>query len=61
MFLCGFVPLLILLCTEIVWKMKGVRIVGTIVRIKEGTWRALIRRKGKYASHTFRLKSLAQE
>ena len=61
MFLYGFIPLLILLCTEIVRKMKGVRIVGTIVKTNEGTWRALVRRKGKYVSRTFRLKSLAQE
>ncbi|WP_421950788.1 site-specific integrase [Pelagibacterium sp.] len=34
---------------------------ATIVKTKEGTWRALVRRKGKYASQTFRLKSLANE
>ena len=34
---------------------------GTIVKTKEGSWRALVRRKGKYASRTFRVKSLADE
>jgi len=34
---------------------------GTIVKSKEGSWRALVRRKGKYASRTFRVKSLADE
>jgi len=34
---------------------------GTIVKTKEGSWRALVRRKGKYASSTFRVKSLADE
>ena len=34
---------------------------ATIVRTKEGTWRAQIRRKGKYASQTFRLMTLASE
>ena len=34
---------------------------GTIVKTKEGTWRAQVRRKGKYASSTFRVKSLADE
>lgn len=32
---------------------------ATIVQTKEGTWRAQVRRKGKYASHTFRLKTEA--
>lgn len=34
---------------------------ATIVRTKEGSWRAQVRRKGKYASQTFRLKGLASE
>lgn len=34
---------------------------ATILRTKEGNWRAQVRRKGKYASRTFRLKSLASE
>lgn len=34
---------------------------ATIVRTKQGTWRAQVRRKGKYASSTFRLKTLAAE
>lgn len=34
---------------------------GTIVKTKEGAWRAQVRRKGKYASSTFRVKSLAYE
>lgn len=34
---------------------------ATIVRTKQGNWRAQVRRKGKYASQTFRLKSLASE
>jgi len=34
---------------------------ATIVHTKEGTWRAQVRRKGKYASQTFRLKTLASE
>lgn len=34
---------------------------ATIVRTKQGTWRAQVRRKGKYASRTFRLKTLASE
>ena len=34
---------------------------ATIVRTKEGSWRAQVRRKGKYASRTFRLKTLANE
>ena len=34
---------------------------GTLVKTKEGTWRAQVRRKGKYASSTFRVKSLADE
>ncbi len=34
---------------------------ATIVRTKEGNWRAQVRRKGKYASRTFRLKGLASE
>ncbi len=34
---------------------------GTTVKTKEGTWRAQVRRKGKYASQTFRLKTLAGE
>ncbi len=33
---------------------------ATIIRTKEGTWRAQVRRKGKYISKTFRLKGLAQ-
>ena len=34
---------------------------AAIVRTKEGSWRVPVRRKGKYASQTFRLKSLASE
>lgn len=34
---------------------------ATIVRTKQGTWRAQVRRKGKYASSTFQLKTLATE
>ncbi|MCY6380239.1 site-specific integrase [Hoeflea prorocentri] len=34
---------------------------ATIVRTNEGNWRAQVRRKGRYASQTFRLKSLASE
>ncbi|MGB5215573.1 MAG: site-specific integrase, partial [Anderseniella sp.] len=34
---------------------------ATIVRTTEGTWRAQVRRKGKYASQTFRLKTHADE
>jgi integrase len=34
---------------------------ATIVRTKEGSWRVQVRRKGKYASQTFKLKSLANE
>lgn len=34
---------------------------ATIVRTKEGSWRVQVRRKGKYASQTFRLKTLANE
>jgi len=34
---------------------------GTIIKTKEETWRAQVRRKGKYASSTFRVKSLADE
>lgn len=34
---------------------------ATIIRTKEGNWRAQVRRKGKYASQTFRLKGLASE
>ena len=37
------------------------RVMGTTVKTKEGTWRAQVRRKGKYASQTFRLKTLADE
>ncbi len=34
---------------------------ATIVKTKEGSWRVLVRRKGQYASQTFRLKGLAEE
>lgn len=34
---------------------------ATIIRTKQGTWRAQVRRKGKYASGAFRLKTLASE
>ncbi|WP_353641769.1 site-specific integrase [Mesorhizobium sp. WSM2239] len=34
---------------------------ATIVRTKEGNWRVQVRRKGKYASQTLRLKTLANE
>ena len=34
---------------------------GSIIKTKEGAWSAQVRRKGKYASGTFRLKSLANE
>ena len=34
---------------------------ATLVRTKQGTWRAQVRRKGEYASRTFRLKALAGE
>ena len=34
---------------------------GTIVKTNEGTWRAQVRRKGKYASQTFRLKTHADD
>ena len=32
---------------------------GTIIKTTVGTWRAQVRRKGKYASQTFKLKTLA--
>lgn len=34
---------------------------ATIVRTKEASWRAVVRRKGKYACRTFRLKSHASK
>jgi len=34
---------------------------ATIIHTREGTWRAQVRRKGKYASQTFRLKAHASE
>lgn len=34
---------------------------GTIIKSKEGAWRAKVRRNGKYASRTFRLKTQAHE
>ena len=34
---------------------------ATIVRTKEASWRAVVRRKGKYACKTFRLKTRADE
>ena len=34
---------------------------ATIIRTKEATWRAVVRRKGKYACKTFRLKTHANE
>lgn len=34
---------------------------ATIVETREGSWRAQVRRKGRYASKTFRLKGSAQE
>jgi hypothetical protein len=34
---------------------------ATIIRTREGTWRAQVRHKAKYASQTFRLKSQACE
>ena len=34
---------------------------ATIVKTKEGSWRVLVRRKGQYASRTFRLKGHAKE
>jgi len=34
---------------------------ATFILTKEGSWRAQVRRKGKYASRTFRLKGSAQE
>ena len=46
-------------CTDLVYYSEVV--MGTIVKTKEGSWRALVRRKGKYASRTFGVKSLADE
>lgn len=34
---------------------------ATFILTKEGSWRAQVRRKGKYASRTFRLKGAAQQ
>lgn len=34
---------------------------ATIYKTKAGNWRAQVRRKGKYTSQTFRLKTLASE
>ena len=34
---------------------------ATIVETKEGSWRAIVRRKGRYASKTFRLKGQAKD
>ena len=57
----GFVPLLISVCTDFA-RIEGIaRVMGTTVKTKEGTWRPQVRRKGKYASQTFRLKTLADE
>lgn len=52
---------MISLCTEIARVERTARAVATIVRTKAGSWRVQVRRKGKYASQTFRLKSLANE
>lgn len=57
----GFVPSLILDCTEIARIWRTARAMATIIRTREGTWRAQVRRKAKYASRTFRLKSKASE
>ena len=57
----GFALHLISECTEYVRILESVRVMGTIVKTKEGSWRALVRRKGKYASQTFKLKTLANE
>ena len=48
------------MCTEFARIERTARM-ATIVRTKQGTWRAQVRRKGKYASRTFRLKTLASE
>lgn len=58
--LLGFVPCLTSMCTEFARIERTARM-ATIVRTKQGTWRAQVRRKGKYASRTFRLKTLASE
>lgn len=34
---------------------------GTMIKTNEASWRAQVRRKGKYASQTFKLKTLADE
>ena len=59
--LYGFVPLLISWRTEFLRTLRAVRNMATVVKTKQGTWRALVRRNGKYASQTFRLKSLTNE
>ena len=56
-----FVPLLISVCTDFARIEGTARVMGTTVKTKEGTWRPQVRRKGKYASQTFRLKTLADE
>lgn len=57
----GFVPSLIHDCTEFTRIWRTARAMATIIRTREGTWRAQVRRKGKYASQTFRLKIQASE
>ena len=55
----GFVPSLIPDCTEFARIWRTARAMATIIHTQEGTWRAQVRRKGKYSSQTFRLKTQA--
>lgn len=57
----GFAPLLITVCTEFARIEETAGVMGTIIKTKEGNWRAQVRRKGKYASQTFTLKTFADE
>lgn len=57
----GFVPSLIPDCTEFARIWRTARAMATIIHTREGTWRAQVRRKGKYSSQTFRLKTQASE
>ncbi len=53
----GFVHSLIHDCT----KFENCTAMATIIRTREGTSRAQVRRKGKYSSQSFRLKIHASE
>lgn len=48
------------MCTKMVRIERTARMAAR-VGVTQGTWRARVRREGKYASRTFRLKTLASE